>query len=86
VTAERPVDVSAEQIAATLDAFRGPIRQRVPSHGLSRHIGAGITGPRDQEDEENQQGAVGQPSREHKIAEREAEIEHAHDQHHAVRE
>jgi hypothetical protein len=61
-------------------------RQRVPSHGFSRHIGAGITGPGDQEDEENQQGAVGQSSREHKIAEREADIEHAHDQHHAVRE
>ena len=26
VTAERPVDVTAEQIAAALDAFRGPIR------------------------------------------------------------
>ena len=39
VTAERPVDVSAEQIAAALDAFRGPIRQRVPSHSAVKRDG-----------------------------------------------
>ena len=39
VTAERPVDVSAEQIAATLDAFRGPIHQRVPSHSAVKRDG-----------------------------------------------
>ena len=39
VTAERPVDVSAEQIAAALAAFRGPIRQRVPSHSAVKRDG-----------------------------------------------
>ena len=33
------MDVSAEQIAATLDAFRGPIRQRVPSHSAVKRDG-----------------------------------------------
>lgn len=39
VTAERPVDVTAEQIAAALDAFRGPIRQRVPPHSAVKRDG-----------------------------------------------
>ena len=39
VTAERPVEVTAEQIAAALDAFRGPIRQRVPSHSAVKRDG-----------------------------------------------
>ena len=39
VTAERPVDVSAAQLAAALDAFRGPIRQRVPPHSAVKRDG-----------------------------------------------
>jgi len=39
VTAERPVDVSAAAIAAALAAFRGPIRQRVPSHSAVKRDG-----------------------------------------------
>jgi tRNA pseudouridine55 synthase len=39
VTAERPVEVTAEQIAAALDAFRGPIRQRVPPHSAVKRDG-----------------------------------------------
>ena len=39
VTAERPVDVTAEQLAAALDAFRGPIRQRVPPHSAVKRDG-----------------------------------------------
>ncbi len=39
VTAERPLDVTAEQIAAALDAFRGPIRQRVPPHSAVKRDG-----------------------------------------------
>jgi tRNA pseudouridine55 synthase len=39
VTVERPVDVSPGQIAAALDAFRGPIRQRVPSHSAVKRDG-----------------------------------------------
>ena len=39
VTAERPVDATAEQIANALDAFRGPIRQRVPPHSAVKRDG-----------------------------------------------
>ena len=39
VTAERPVDVSAADVAAALDAFRGPIRQVVPSHSAVKRDG-----------------------------------------------
>ena len=39
VTAERPVDVSAAQLAAALDAFRGPIRQRVPPYSAVKRDG-----------------------------------------------
>ena len=39
VTAERPVDVSAAQLAAALDAFRGPIHQRVPPHSAVKRDG-----------------------------------------------
>ena len=39
VTAERPVGVTAEQIAAALAAFRGPIRQRVPPHSAVKRDG-----------------------------------------------
>ena len=39
VTAEHPVSVSAAQLTAALDAFRGPIRQRVPSHSAVKRDG-----------------------------------------------
>ena len=39
VTAERPVDVSAADVAAALDSFRGPIRQVVPSHSAVKRDG-----------------------------------------------
>ncbi len=39
VTAERPVGVTAEQIAAALAAFRGLIRQRVPPHSAVKRDG-----------------------------------------------
>jgi tRNA pseudouridine55 synthase len=39
VTAENPVDVSAADVAAALGAFRGPIRQRVPSHSAVKRDG-----------------------------------------------
>ena len=39
VTAERLVDVSAAGIAAALDAFRGPLRQVVPSHSAVKRDG-----------------------------------------------
>lgn len=39
VTAERPVAVSAEEIVAALDAFRGPIRQRVPPFSAVKRDG-----------------------------------------------
>ena len=39
VTAERPVDVLAANIAAALDAFRGPIRQTVPPHSAVKRDG-----------------------------------------------
>ena len=39
VTAEHPVSVSAAQLTAALDAFRGPIRQRRPSHSAVKRDG-----------------------------------------------
>jgi tRNA pseudouridine55 synthase len=39
VTAERPVTVTATEIAAALDAFRGPIRQRVPPFSAVKRDG-----------------------------------------------
>lgn len=39
VTAERPVVISAEEIAAALEAFRGPIRQRVPPFSAVKRDG-----------------------------------------------
>jgi tRNA pseudouridine55 synthase len=39
VTAEHPVDVSAADIAAALDALRGPIRQIVPPHSAVKRDG-----------------------------------------------
>ncbi len=39
VTAECPVDVSAADVAAALDAFRGPIRQIVPPHSAVKRGG-----------------------------------------------
>jgi len=39
VTAERPVDLSPEQIAAALAVFRGPIRQRVPAFSAVKRDG-----------------------------------------------
>lgn len=39
VTAERPVVVDATAIAAALDGFRGPIRQRVPSFSAVKRDG-----------------------------------------------
>jgi tRNA pseudouridine55 synthase len=39
VTVKQPVDVSVEQITAALDAFRGPIRQRVPPHSAVKRGG-----------------------------------------------
>ena len=39
VTAERPVDVTAADVAAALAAFRGPIRQVVPPHSAVKRDG-----------------------------------------------
>lgn len=39
VTDERPVTATAAEIAAALDAFRGPIRQRVPSYSAVKRDG-----------------------------------------------
>ena len=39
VTAEGPVTATAAEIAAALDAFRGPIRQRVPSYSAVKRDG-----------------------------------------------
>lgn len=39
VTSERPVTVDAGQLAAALDAFRGPIRQRVPPFSAVKRDG-----------------------------------------------
>lgn len=38
-TAERPVTLDAGQVDAALDAFRGPIRQRVPPHSAVKRDG-----------------------------------------------
>lgn len=39
VTAEQPVTAGPEDVAAALDAFRGPIRQRVPSYSAVKRDG-----------------------------------------------
>jgi len=38
-TTERPVALAAGQVAAALDAFRGPLRQRVPPHSAVKRDG-----------------------------------------------
>ncbi len=38
-TAERPVTLDAGQVAAALEAFRGPLRQRVPPHSAVKRDG-----------------------------------------------
>lgn len=39
VTAERPVNSTLADVTAALDAFRGPLRQRVPSHSAVKRDG-----------------------------------------------